>query len=195
MATCDGITIGATYDCENPITPGVNNRLLIGNTDDISAVTYDVTTTSIITDITMKATKAMFAFNGIRQSLNPQYQFIPQTVSVGYDHQVDFLVFDISQVQKDNIEAMGLGKTTAVVENKNSLGNGDNFFEVYGLNAGLEMQTGGRIPMDLETQGAFNLSLKTSDNEGKEPKMPQTWFETDYAATLVLVTALLTPAV
>lgn len=195
MAVCDGITIGATYDCDNPITPGVNNRLLMGNTDDIDDVTYDGTTVTIITDITMKLTKAMFAFNGIRQSLNPQYQFIPQTVSVGYDHQVDFLIFDISQVQKDNIEAMGLGKITAVIENKNTPGNGDNFFEVYGLKAGMEMQTGGRIPMDLETQGAFSLSLKTSDNEGKEPKMPQTWFSVDYATTKVLVDALLVPAV
>lgn len=195
MAVCDGITIGSTYDCDNPITPGVNNRLLMGNTGDIASVTYDVTTITIITDITMNTGKAMFAFNGIRQSLNPQYQFIPQTVSVGYDHQVDFLIFDISQAQKDNIEAMGLGKLTAVVENKNAPGNGDNFFEVYGLNAGMEMQTGGRIPMDLETQGAFNLSLKTSDNEGKEPKMPQTWFDTDYATTKVKVDALLTPAI
>jgi hypothetical protein len=163
----------------------------MGNQGDISVVTYAST---VITDITMKLTKAMFAFQGIRQSLNPQYQFIPQTVSVGYDHQVDFLIFDISQLQKDNIEAMGLGKLTAVVENKNAPGNGDNFFEVYGLGVGMEMQTGGRIAMDLETQGAFNLSLKTSDNEGKETKMPQTWFDTDYTTTAVLVEALLTPA-
>lgn len=191
MAACDGITIGSGYDCDAPITPGVNNRLLMGNQGDISVVTYALT---VITDITMKLTKAMFAFQGIRQSLNPQYQFIPQTVSVGYDHQVDFLIFDISQLQKDNIEAMGLGKLTAVVENKNAPGNGDNFFEVYGLGVGMEMQTGGRIAMDLETQAAFNISLKTSDNEGKETKMPQTWFDTDYTTTAALVEALLTPA-
>ena len=192
MAVCDGITIGSTFDCDEPVTPGVDNRLLLGNKQDISVVTHTLT---VITAITMKTTKAMFAFNGIRQSLNPQYQFIPQTVSVGYDHQVDFIVFDISQLQKDNIEAMGLGKLTAVVENKNSAGNGDNFFEVYGLDVGMEMQTAGRIPMDLETQGAFSLSLKTSDNEGKEPKMPQTWFLTDYDTTKALVDALLIPAI
>lgn len=192
MAACDGITIGSTFDCADPVTPGVDTRLLLGNKKDISVTTY---TSTIITDITMKTTKAMFAFEGIRQSLNPQYQFIPQTVSVGYDHQVDFIVFDISQLQKDNIEAMGLNKLFAVIENKNTAGNGDNFFEVYGLDVGMEMQTAGRIVMDLETQGAFSISLKTSDNEGKEPKMPQTWFVTDYDSTKVLVDALLTPAV
>jgi len=195
MAACDGITIGSTYDCDAPITPGVNNRLIMGNQGDIDTVSYDMTTTTIITDITMKTTKAMFSFQGVRQSLNPQYQFIPQTVSVGYDHQVDFLIFDISQVQKDNIEAMGLGKLTAVIENKNAPGNGDSFFEVYGLGVGMEMQTGGRIAMDLETQAAFNISMKTSDNEGKETKMPQTWFDTDYTTTAAAVEALLTPSV
>jgi hypothetical protein len=195
MANCDGITIGSIYDCANPIAPGVNNRLLLGNLDDIEAITYDLTTTTIILTLTMKTTKACFAFEGIRQSLNPQYQFIPQTVSVGYDHQVDFLAFDISQVQKDNIEAMGVTKMFAIVENARGLGNGENYFEVYGLVAGLEMQTGGRIPRELETQGALSLSLKTSDNEGKEPKMPQTWFSADYDTTKALVDALLTPAV
>ena len=195
MANCDGLTIGSIYDCDNPIAPGVNNRLLLGNLDDISAITYDVTTVTIITDITMKSTKACFAFEGVRQSMNPQYQFIPQTVSVGYDHQIDFLIFDISQLQKDNVEAMGVQKVFGVVQNAQGAGNGDNFFEVYGSIAGMEMLTGGRIPRELETQGALNLSLKTSDNEGKEPKMPQTWFETDFNTTLALVDALLTPAV
>ena len=195
MANCDGITIGAIYDCANPISPGVNNRLLLGNVDDIASVTFDGTTSTIITNITMKVGKACFAFEGVRQSLNPQYQFVPQTVSVGYDHQIDFLIFDISQIQKDNIEAMGVSKVFAIVENAQGEGNGDNFFEVYGRITGMEMQTGGRIPRELETQGAINLSLKTSDNEGKEPKMPQTWFATDYAATKVLVDALLTPAI
>lgn len=195
MANCDGLTIGSIYDCDNPIAPGVNNRLLLGNLDDISAIAYDVTTVTIITNITMKLGKACFAFEGVRQSLNPQYQFIPQTVSVGYDHQIDFLVFDISQVQKDNVEAMGVQKIFGVVQNAQGAGNGDNFFEVYGSIVGLEMLTGGRIPRELESQGALNLSLKTSDNEGKEPKMPQTWFETDFNTTLALVDALLTPAV
>jgi len=191
---CGGITMGADYDCDNPLTPGVNQRLILIDRDNIEDVTYDITTTTLITDLVLKTGSQGYSFQGIRQALNPQYQFVPQTVSVGYDHQVDFLVFDISQEQKDNLEIMGLGNLVAIVENKNTIGNDNSVFEVYGLKVGLELQTNVRIPADTETGGAFSLSLMTSPNEGKEPKMPQSWWVTDYATTKVLVDATLSPA-
>ena len=191
---CGGITIDALYDCDNPIVPGVDQRLILGNLGDIDTITFDLTIPTLITDITLlSGGKEALFFEGIRQSLNPQYSLIPATVSVGYDHQVDFLVFDLNQVQKENLEAMALTKLFAVVQNRNNAGNGDALFEVYGIGTGLELQTNVRIPSDTETGGAFSLSLKTSDNEGKEPKMPQNWFDTDFATTLAKVDALLTP--
>lgn len=194
-SACGGITVGAGYDCDAPIVPGVNQRLLLGNSDDIESVSFNVTNTTIIEDITMKSTKQCFAFQGVRQSLRPQYELSTGTVSVGYIHTVNFLIFEITQAQKDNIEAMALGKLFAVVENKNSVGNGNSVFEVYGLNVGLEASTAIRIAADQESGGAFSLTLVTPDAEGKEPKMPQSWWVTDYATTAALVEALLTPAV
>ena len=38
-AVCAGIAIGSDYDCVNPIAPGVNQRLIIGNLDDIDTIT------------------------------------------------------------------------------------------------------------------------------------------------------------
>jgi len=194
-SACGGISIGADYDCENPIVPGVNQRLILGNLDDILSVTYSTTKPTIIEDITMKVGKAAFAFTGIRQSLTPNYELVPGTVSVGYNHMVNFLAFDISQTSKDNLEKMALGKLFAVIENKNAVGNGDSIFEVYGLNVGLEASTLTRNPSDTETGGAFSIGLVTPEAEGKEPKMPQSWFVTSYAITLPLVDALLIPAV
>lgn len=191
-SACGGITIGAAFDCDDPITPGVDQRLILVNKEDISAVTYDVTLTSLITGITLTALKTGFAFQGVRQALNPQYTFVPQTVSVGYDHQVDFMVFDISQAQKDNLEKMAMTKMVAIIENRNTTGNSNSVFEVYGLEVGLDMQTNVRIPADNETAGAFSISLMTSPNGGKEPKMPQSWWLTNYATTKALVDALLT---
>ena len=51
-----------------------------------------------------------------------------------------------------------------------------------------------RINADQETGGAFTIGLQTHEAEGKEPKMPQSWFVTDYPSTLALVNALLIPA-
>ena len=191
-AICAGITIGASYDCENPIAAGVNQRLILGNLDDISVVTYDVTNTYIITDITMKQASPTFAFEGVRRSLKPQYSASPQTVSIGYTHLIDFSVFDISAAQKENLEAMAVKPQFAIVQNSNDIGNGDNFFEVYGLSQGLDVLTNVRIPADGETAGAFVLQL-SSPEDLKENKMPSTWFDTDFATTLAKVDATLTP--
>ena len=195
---CTGISIGAAYDCENPLVAGVDQRLILINKADYddATVTYDVTTTTLITDIVLAAGgKQGWAFQGVRTSLNPQSAFIPAKVSVGYDHQVDFLVFDISQVQKDNLEELGLDKVVAVVQNMNVPGNADSVFEVFGKDTGLELITNVRINADQETAGAFSISLKTSDESGKEPKLPTSWWDTDFATTKAKVDTLLVPTV
>jgi hypothetical protein len=193
-SACGGITSGADYDCDAPVVPGVNQRLLLGNLDDIESITFNITTPSLIEGITMKSTKAMFPFQGVRQSLTPSYEMVPGTVSVGYNHIVPFLAFDISQEAKDNYEKMALGKLFAILENKNAVGNGNSIFEVYGINVGLEANAMTRAASDQESGGAFNITLQTPENEGKEPKLPQSFFLTDYATTLALVDALLIPA-
>lgn len=193
-SACGGLTMGADYDCETPLVPGVNQRLILGNQDDIASITYSIANPSLIEDIVLKSTKQAYVFQGVRQSLNPQYELVAGTVSVGYMHTVNFLAFDITQEAKDNYEKMALGKMFAAIENKNSVGNGNSIFEVYGLNVGLEASTITRIPADQESGGAFTLALTTPEAEGKEPKMPQSWFDTDYPTTLAAVNALLTPA-
>jgi hypothetical protein len=196
-SACGGIDIGADYDCDAPIAAGVNQRLILIDKEvfDRAVVTFDATLTTLITDIVLtEVGDAGFAFQGIRRSLNPQSAFVPATVSVGYDHQVDFQIFDISQAQKDNIEKLGLSKVVAIVENVNAPGNADSVFEVFGKDAGLEMQAGEmRINADNETNGSYTISLKTSDESGKEPKLPTSWWDTDYATTRPKVDALLVP--
>lgn len=193
--SCAGIVQGAVYDCENPIAPGVNQRLILGNLDDIDVITYNVTNTYIIESITMKQAAPTFAFEGVRRSLNPQYSLTPQTVSIGYTHLIDFSVFDISAAQKENLEAMAIKPQFAIIQNLNDAGNADNFFEVYGVTRGLDVLTNVRIPSDGDTAGAFVIQLSTPEEGGKENKMPATWFITDFATTLAAVDATLVPVV
>lgn len=192
-SACGGISMGADYDCEYPIVPGVNQRLILGNQDDIESITYSLTTPTLIEDITLKVGKAAYVFQGIRQSLNPQYELVAGSISVGYMHTINFLAFDITQEAKDNYERMALGKMWGVLENKNAVGNGNSIFEVYGLGVGLEASALTRIPGDQESGGAFTIALTTPEAEGKEPKMPQSWFATDYPTTKALVDLLLVP--
>ena len=195
-SACAGITVGADYDCANPPVAGVDQRLILINKSvyDEATITYDGSLTSLITNIVLAAGgKQGWAFQGVRTSLKPQSNFVAEEIAVGYDHQVDFLVFDISQAQKDNLEKLGVSKVVAIVQNMNSAGNADSVFEVFGGGVGLELITNQRINGDQATMGVWSLSLKTSDNSGKEPKLPTSYFDTDFATTKAKVDALLVP--
>lgn len=199
MSACGGIDVGASYSCSTPIAAGVDQRLILIDKEvfDLATVTFDVTITTLITNIVLTGTgNAGYAFQGVRRSLNPSSAFVPATVSVGYDHQVDFQIFEIGQSEKDNIEKLGLSKVVAIIQNVNAPGNGDAIFEVFGKDAGLEMQAGPmRLNTDNETNGSYTISLKTSDDSGKEPKLPTSYFKTSYSVTKAQVDALLVPIV
>ena len=195
MAQCAGITVGSIYDCDDPIQPGVRQRLLLGNLIDVASFTVNVSNSNLIEGIVMKSTKAMFAFEGVRNSLLPAYEFVQQTVGNGWDHIIDWSIFEVSSAQKANIEAMAAVEQFAIVENAKDSGNADNFFEVYGFSRGLVPITIRRAVADGDTAGSFVLQFKTGDTGGKEGNTPSTFFLTDLATTEAAVEALLTPAV
>lgn len=193
MAICGGITIGAAYDCTAPISPGTKSTIWVANRDDIESYTVG-TNSSVITAITMKSGGAFYVFEGNRNSVTPTATFVPQTVSSGFDHMVNWNVFDISSLQKVNLEILSLSKITIIVENVNATGNGDSIFEVYGHGIGMEVETMTRINNDTETAGSFAIQTRTPDTGGKETQLPLSFFDTDYATTLAKIVLLETPA-
>lgn len=194
MANCEGITIGADYDCANPLKSGVNERLLVGNLDDIATITYDVTDPNLIVAIAMKSTKAMFAFQGVRSSVKPQVDLVASEVTVGFSHQVDFSVFEVDSPQKVNLQAMSVKKQFCIYQNPKDSSLGDAVWEVMGVNAGLETAVVTRIAGDSATGGAYTVQLKTSTTSS-ETGLPNSFFVTDIATTEAAIEALLTPAI
>ncbi len=194
MAACSGITIGAEYDCANPLKSGVNERLLVGNLDDIALITYNVTDTTVIEDITMKVGTEMYAFEGVRSSVKPQVDLIATDVTVGFSHQVDFSIFEVNSDQKVNLQAMAARKQFAIYQNPKDSSLGDAVWEVMGVNSGLEATTVTRIAGDSATGGAYTVQLKTPTSSN-ETGLPNSFFDTSIAATEVLIDALLVTAV
>jgi hypothetical protein len=106
-----------------------------------------------------------------------------------FDHQVRAKGFDLSPATKVNINSMKDGRYTIITQNYYKGTNGNAAYEIYGLTAGLEMTEIARDPNSADTQGAFDFLFFTDIN--KEPKSPNTFFDTDYATTKALVEALL----
>jgi len=192
MAICSGIDSGATYSCDNPIQPGVNARIWLANYDDIASYTFG-TNNNVVTAITMNATTYFYPYQGFKQSVEPSTELVAGPVSVQYNHSLTFHVFDISSTMKVNLQKMALNKIVAIIENVNAAGNSDSVFEIFGGGVGLEMISLTRLSRDAETMGSFAIQLQTSDNEGKESKLPYSLWNTDYATTLAAIEALEVP--
>jgi len=195
MATCSGITVGSTFDCDNPLVPFVRQRLLIGNLEDIASITRNVTNDNVIEDITMKVGKAMFAFEAVKSAITAQTELVVQTLSNAYNHQVGLSVFEVDSAQKRNLQGMASLPQFALVENSKDTSLGDSVFEIYGINRGLEPSELIRINADSDTAGAYVITLVTPDEGGKETTLPESFFLTSQSVTDALVEALLVPAV
>jgi len=191
MASCAGITIAADYSCANPLKAGVNERLLIGNLDDINTITYDVVNTSVITGITMNVGTSMYAFNGVRSSNKPDISLQADDFSVGFIHQMDFSVFEVDSDQKVNLQAMAAKKTFAIYQNPNDSSLGDAIFEVMGANSGLEMSTLNRQPASKD--GSYKIQIRTPE-AASETSLPNSFFDTDFATTEGKINALVSGA-
>ena len=194
MAICGLISSGSAYDCDSPITPGLNPRVWLANHNDIESITFDVSNKRLVTAIVFKTGGALYPYEGTRQSANASSEFVPQTLSSGFKHILDLRVFSIDSAQKLELEKMCLGKIVGVVEHPNTVGNGDAVFELFGAGVGLEVETLTRISRDTEGQGSYALILGTSDNEGQEATLPLSVLATDYATTLALLEGYETPA-
>jgi len=191
---CAGISIGADYSCIDPLKAKVNERLLVGNVDDIASVVFDVTNPTIITAITMKVGASMFAFQGVRSTVKPQVDLVATEVSVGFSHQVDFSVFEVDAPQKENLQAMSSVSQFAIYQNPKDSSLGDAVWEVLGINSGLEVASLIRMPADGATGGAYTVQLKTPE-AANETQLPNSFFDTDIVTTEAAIEALLIPQV
>lgn len=193
---CGGISMDGRYDCENPIVAGTTQRLLLINKSDwdLATIVYDIVKTNVITSIVL-STGTAYVFDGIRKSIAPQTAYVPSTVTSGYDHQIDFLVFDISSAQKLNIEAMVLSEgVVGIIQGMNEEGNSDSVFETFGAGVGMQVQASPmRINNDTESNSAYTISLKTSDDAGKEQHLPLSIWSTDFVTTKAMIDALIVP--
>lgn len=182
MAISSLITAGASY---SSVQPGIKSRVLLGNFEEIASYTE---ASGIITAITMDSLKTFFAYAGFRRSANARSEMVRNDFGVFYKHQVLLKVFDRQDTIKQQIMKANVTKLVAIVENFDR--NNDMTFEVYGIDAGLTVQS---CVMDYQDGGAvWDMDLSSDDPDGLEQYAPKTFFNTNYATTLTAVDALLT---
>lgn len=182
MSGCGTIQIGSSPNCLVPLKSGTEPRLYLFNFDDIVSVT-EGTTPNLLTAITLKANTVGYVFEGYKQDVKPIQEVIaPSNGANQLKHSLGFIVYEITQLQKNNLQKVVKGGFVAICENK---GRNADSFEVYGLNAGLEIVPG-QARDTYANGGGYIIQLATPENEF-EPLLPQTLFITDYATTKALL--------
>jgi hypothetical protein len=189
MATiCGKINMDIARNCEIPLQSGTRDLAKIINLDDIIGITYDSTNKAQVKDVTLASGASAFTIDGISNSIRPQSMLVDGTYSKLHDHQVEILGFDISPEMKEHFNAGISGRYVVITQNYFQGEGGESAFEIYGLTSGMEFTVLNRNANDTETQGAYAITFLTKNN--KEPKLPNAFFDTDYATTKALFDAL-----
>jgi len=181
--SCGTITLGSFPDCDNPLKAGTQPRLFLINYDDLTSTTASATTPNLITAMTFASNSVAYVFEGFKTDIKPVQEVVaPGNGANQLKHSVGFVVYEMNQIQKNNLQRVAKGRFIAVVENK---GKNADSFEVYGLGSGMEIVPG-VVRDSYANGGGYLIQLATMDEEF-ETKLPQTLFSTDYATSKGLI--------
>lgn len=190
---CAGITENILNNCENPIAGGAKDRVWLVNRDDIASTTPDPLNPYLITALTLNSGKYLYAYEGQNNSVDLRAALVRQRYTTVYDHEVILKVFDNTPEVKQQIGYLGQGVVVAIVEKNFKASDGLGAFEIYGLDAGLILNASESNASDADTQGAWNLTVSTSE-QAKEPGPPKTLLiGGSYTATKAALEALQAP--
>lgn len=169
MALCNKINKGFDKCADQPMSPGIDDVIYLGNKEDF-IFTLDPTNPLIITNITPKAGAKFYKFLGSNNSFNTTSTSKQTNAGPRYEEQVDFNIAGNSTAIKNQILAMGYSKLQAVVIN--NYRGGDSAIELYGYSIGLNDQGSKRVANDETDMGGWAVVLKTI-NKQSEPYPPR----------------------
>ena len=187
---CGEITKDIDIDCDNPLISGAKDELILINVNDLDSLVRNGVNTQIIENMVLASGKQAFKYEGKNNSIEPRSALVKQRYAEVYDHEVIFKVFVNSPTVKDELEKLAKGSVIAIVQNNHKGAGGNAAYEIHGLDVGLSVLEMERVTLDADTQGAYNVTLRTPE-ESKEAHLPATFFLTDFTTTKALVDALL----
>lgn len=194
MAECARISANIELDCDNPIQAGVKDRMVLINWDDYDAAvkTVDVSNSQIIESITFATTATGYLVEGQNNSNETKETLIKGRYAKSFEHQVVFKVFNKDADVKQQLERLSKGRVVAIVENNFTGVDGNASFDIFGHGSGLIMEALERDASNQDTQGAYDITLKTSEFS-REAHLSATLFDTDYTTTKAVFDGLYIP--
>lgn len=157
------------------------NAITLVYTDNGAAIGATVTGTGTLSG--GAASASAYEYTGKNNSNEPMSTMEKTRYNEAHLHEVRIKVFSNDPDVKKELQNGTKTKKVVVVQNN------DGDFEVYGLGQGLVVKEMVRNPLDAETGGAWDILLGSDDNVSKEPRVPETFLDTDFDTTLTKLQA------
>lgn len=159
------IARGSQADCGDLLPAGTRSRLILINYDQVRVI---YTVNGKITSVILTPGATAYEFTGFRSDVGKSEEVYDTGYKKRFIHTCSFVVYDVSQVQKNNLKALARGRVMAIVESK---GRSDDSIELLGRECGLEIAQG---QIREQTDNLFTISLATPGRAEYELKLPQT---------------------
>lgn len=168
-------------DCDNPLYAGVDNEALIGNFEEIQTVTRSQTNGSIVNGITMKPNTSMYTVQqlGNQPFADSNTTMVEGTYGNRVQHEIHLAVVDNGpEITENVIDKLLNGKFFCILTNDYRHANGDNKYQIYGLNKGLKCTA-----MERQLYGDNESAYVITLTETGAGKTGQFLFSTDETTT------------
>lgn len=191
MSECAKISADITVNCDKPIQAGTRDKMWVMNFEDWQAatITPNGTNPQIYEGISLPSGAVAYVVEGINNSILPKNAYVKGPYLGSFDHEVNFKAFSLNPTVKDELEKATKGRLVCIVENNYKGDDGEAAFEVYGPDCGLIVESLERDPSSADTQGAYDIVLKSSE-KAREAHLPATIFLTDYPTSKAIVEGL-----
>lgn len=182
---CDKITIGGDNNCPLP-RGGTRPRMIVFNFDEVTGYTEDAV--GRVLSLTLSPGATGHPFTGFRNDAKKSSEVVNPGVGPNqFKHNCGWVIYERTQEQKNNIEALGKGRFIVIVEGK---GKDDDAVEVLGIDCGVEIVPG--VIQDAFANGGFyvvNFATPT-DQQEFEGKLPRS-LGTSYANAQSIIDSLI----
>lgn len=197
---CSKISAGLATDvCGAPAIAGTAGRVILVNYSDVDKAlsTFKAETAGcksrVLTSIVLKAGAVGFEFASLPNTTVGEDTIIVGTYRRRHQHNLTLRIFAKSQAAKCFVDSLGDARVVAIVENNERGPAGEVKYEVYGWDAGLELN---ELTASTEiTDEVVYLLTLGSGTVAQESSLPISFYSETEAGTDTAVEALLSPGV
>jgi hypothetical protein len=186
---CSKITQGLqAVNCGQPAIAGTGPRVILINYADIDR-SLSTVADNVITSLVLKADVVGYEFQSLDNANLGEVSYNKTTYFGNWQHDLTMRIFAKDEGAKKFANDMNGARVVAVVENKELGTDGNVKYEVYGWDAGLELNEG-TASTDMADNVVYLLKMGSGTNS-KENSLPKSVFKTNLATTETMLDSLL----